>query len=345
MAARTRLWLPPPLVLAFLIWLCATAVLGAEGFYETSGVHSYILHELIEITNKGRIDVTEIRVKLLVDTDGGSAYQSTERYTVDPPLQRTWRDERGNLFGELTVDRLRPGEHCHLNVERRILHGAISFHDSIYRLGEDYRSFLAKRDNARYLRAETKIESDSPAIANKAGEFRAIASPAERARAIFEFVNLYLTYDTSPTFANQGALSAILSGRGVCDEYATLFVALCRASGIPARMVSGYWVTNPFRPDRWVDLSGTGHAWAEFYLPDAGWVPAELAHILTVNGERQPSLDYFAALDGDDRHFITAYPEAKNVSVSYMFTPGSGSSPHPELKLETTEELVRQLPD
>ena len=52
---------------------------------------------------------------------------------------------------------------------------------------------------------------------------------------------------------------------GSCRDLAMLMVACCRAVGLPARFVSGYQLLEP-APERY-DL----HAWAEVYLPGAGW--------------------------------------------------------------------------
>lgn len=53
--------------------------------------------------------------------------------------------------------------------------------------------------------------------------------------------------------------------QGSCRDFAVLFMAVCRAIGIPARFVSGYQ-----EGDR--DLSSNDlHAWIEVYLPGAGW--------------------------------------------------------------------------
>lgn len=57
---------------------------------------------------------------------------------------------------------------------------------------------------------------------------------------------------------------ALANRRGDCEEMSAIFVALCRAAGIPARLV---WVPN--------------HNWAEFYLHDeqgqGHWIPAHVA--------------------------------------------------------------------
>ena len=52
---------------------------------------------------------------------------------------------------------------------------------------------------------------------------------------------------------------------GSCRDYAVLFMEVCRAMGIPARFVSGYQEGDTEQESR--DL----HAWAEVYLPGAGW--------------------------------------------------------------------------
>ena len=52
---------------------------------------------------------------------------------------------------------------------------------------------------------------------------------------------------------------------GSCRDLAWLMVESCRTVGLPARFVSGYHLADP-APDNY-DL----HAWAEVYLPGAGW--------------------------------------------------------------------------
>jgi transglutaminase-like putative cysteine protease len=52
---------------------------------------------------------------------------------------------------------------------------------------------------------------------------------------------------------------------GSCRDLAMLMVETCRCVGLPARFVSGYHLVEP-KPKRY-DL----HAWAEVYLPGAGW--------------------------------------------------------------------------
>ena len=69
--------------------------------------------------------------------------------------------------------------------------------------------------------------------------------------------------------------SWVLDNRqGVCDELTSLFIALNRAVGIPARFISGIAYTeSDLFPDRWGP-----HGWAEVYFPDYGWVPFDVTY-------------------------------------------------------------------
>lgn len=63
-------------------------------------------------------------------------------------------------------------------------------------------------------------------------------------------------------------------GSGSCRDLATLFIETVRHLGFGARAVSGYLFDPPAPQDRG-DLGsrhGATHAWAEVYLPGAGWV-------------------------------------------------------------------------
>lgn len=64
------------------------------------------------------------------------------------------------------------------------------------------------------------------------------------------------------------------SRKGYCTYFATAFVLLARAEGIPARYVQGYCVPVPESGEAYVD-SSMAHAWPEAYLKGVGWIPFE----------------------------------------------------------------------
>ena len=64
----------------------------------------------------------------------------------------------------------------------------------------------------------------------------------------------------------QAAVETLTRGVGSCSDFANLFMEAVRFLGLAARFVSGY-LNAPFEDGR----SGSTHAWAEVYLPGAGW--------------------------------------------------------------------------
>ena len=108
------------------------------------------------------------------------------------------------------------------------------------------------------LKAERRIESDHPAIRRLAAQLRT-ADRFETIRRIFNWVAQHLTY-RGYTGENRGALYALKYKKGDCSEYMSLFVALCRASGISARGIGGY-----ICPESAILKPGAYHNWAEFH--------------------------------------------------------------------------------
>jgi hypothetical protein len=109
----------------------------------------------------------------------------------------------------------------------------------------------------------------SPYIEVRHAKIRAAAKDAvegkqsawEQVEAIYDYARDKVEYKNGPL---KGAARALRDGYGDCEELSSLFIAMCRASGIPARTV---WVP--------------GHCYAEFYLEDdkgqGHWFPCQPA--------------------------------------------------------------------
>jgi len=126
----------------------------------------------------------------------------------------------------------------------------------------------------KYLRAGRDIQSNHPSIVEKAKQLtRGAKTVAEAVEAISNWVHDHIDY-TIPVA--QDALSVYRSGKGSCQGYTRLTIALCRAAGIPARYAHGYLVPGEkwgARVERFgVKTHGGGyHAWVEIYYPGYGW--------------------------------------------------------------------------
>lgn len=75
-----------------------------------------------------------------------------------------------------------------------------------------------------------------------------------------------LTYQIREQPGVQSAIETLTRGVGSCRDFAKLFMAAAQFLGLAARFVSGY-LHAPFEDGS----SGSTHAWAEVYLPGAGW--------------------------------------------------------------------------
>ncbi len=62
--------------------------------------------------------------------------------------------------------------------------------------------------------------------------------------------------------------------KGICTHFATLFIALARAQGIPSRLAVGF-AGGKVKENSVFIYSSYAHAWAEVYLPNFGWIPID----------------------------------------------------------------------
>lgn len=79
-----------------------------------------------------------------------------------------------------------------------------------------------------------------------------------------------LSYTRRDEQGIQSAAETLERGTGSCRDYAVLLIELCRALGLAARFVSGY-LFEPSASGETPPLVPAMHAWAEVYLPGAGW--------------------------------------------------------------------------
>jgi len=70
------------------------------------------------------------------------------------------------------------------------------------------------------------------------------------------------------------ALWTLENKKGICSHFATLFITLARAQGIPARLAVGFAGGKAVGDTTYI-YSSYAHGWAEIYLPNYGWVPID----------------------------------------------------------------------
>ena len=106
-------------------------------------------------------------------------------------------------------------------------------------------------------------------------------------------INDHMTFDEDPTNSGTSAADAFGLKRGVCQDYTHIFIACARSVGVPSRFVSGHFM----RTDG-MFLQPAGHAWAEAFVPDLGWVAFDPTNaICTTDAHARVAigLDYLGA--------------------------------------------------
>jgi transglutaminase-like putative cysteine protease len=118
-----------------------------------------------------------------------------------------------------------------------------------------------------FLRETPLTEPDAAIAAFAAGIAAYGANPLDRMHALLSELHREMTFDTDPTHTHTTAAQAFALKRGVCQDLAHIFIAAARSIGVPARYVSGHM----HRADGVIEQQA-GHAWAEAFVPQLGWV-------------------------------------------------------------------------
>ena len=211
----------------------------------------------------------------------------------------------------LQVDRLRPGRPFEVIVEVELLNYELLPPDN----SDNYvipNPRLLPREIKPYIEKSPLIESDNKRFLTMFNEItKDKLNDWEKVEAIYSYVQRNVSYDeTTKAKLAKGALATVSDPpgqwKGDCKDMSCLFVAICRAGKIPARLVRV--------PE---------HCYAEFYLepkevqkgtkgPTGFWFPCQVAGSYSFGGipERQPILQ-----KGD------SYPDkdAGNKRARYIF--------------------------
>ena len=164
----------------------------------------------------------------------------------------------------------------------------------------------------RYLTEEKGIEINNRLIKNIASKING-NSREEIVGNIYRYVKNNVKYDYMAN--NPSAVKTLKSKRGKCGGFASAMVALCRAKGIPARIVSGHIIRE----------KDNNHTWVEVYYDEYGWVTydptttiKEITYVKkgnVINKEERviENLKYISSIKNDFGLFYLTY---SNVNTS-----------------------------
>jgi len=143
-----------------------------------------------------------------------------------------------------------------------------------------------------YLRNTRLTEADAE-IMTFARDTAADGETIDRLHRLLSALYANLSFDAAATHVGTTAAQAFAAGRGVCQDFAHVFIAAARCLGIPARYVGGHL----YRSDG-ARVQEAGHAWAEAYVDNLGWIGFDAANGVCVTDAYvrvSAALDYLGA--------------------------------------------------
>ena len=166
-------------------------------------------------------------------------------------------NENGNNYAEFIIDSFSEKKEISVNVTIEIFKSDFN----TIKMNQTILSKFSPSEN--YLINERFIEKDNDLIKSAAN--RLIGKDTiNTIKNIYNFTLNELSYSGYNGSNNgDGALKALMTKRGDCTDFSDLFVSLCRANNIPARVVVGYTTefTNTHK-----------HSWVEVYTKNDNWI-------------------------------------------------------------------------
>lgn len=161
--------------------------------------------------------------------------------------------------------------------------------DSLVRLGLDTAAWPVFTIAASAIRFPFRYDDgewadlgtlSTPQFADPAGRLRAWVQAFVRGpstdtlsllKDIANGVSAWISYQSRDDEGTQSPIETLARGWGSCRDFAVLFAEAVRTLGFGARIVSGY-LHDPSRSAIGSAGGGSTHAWAEVYVPGAGWI-------------------------------------------------------------------------
>jgi len=235
--------------------------------YEINDVYVGSLKHAITIDNTSPIPVTGELFVPLIRNETARHYAILNNISSSEEIQGIdLNDSSGNIYFHLDNLRIDRWQSFSLELNYYVLSFNIHYliNSSIVE-NYDTSSEIYKK----YTEPEELIECNNPEIVSLAHNLTDDADDwHEKAMKLHNFVYRHMSYEAQDE--ERGALWALENAVGDCSEYSYLFVALCRAAGIPARIKAG------FAFHQASETLEDGHMWSEYYLENYGWTPVDI---------------------------------------------------------------------
>lgn len=213
------------------------------------------------------------KVRVWIPAAHSDAFQEVRITEIksDLPLKKTREAKYGNAIYHAQASSVNQPE-LHFEVDYDVVrHERIVLGDSAGRLVS---ASLSSRERIEDLQPDALVPVTGLPAELAAKVTAGKAEPLDKARAIYDYVFTTMRYDKTGTGWGHGdVLYACDAKKGNCTDFHSLFIAMARAQGIPARFEIGF----PLPPDKHSGEIAGYHCWSDFYIDGKGWIPVDIS--------------------------------------------------------------------
>jgi transglutaminase-like putative cysteine protease len=224
------------------------------------------------------------KVRIWIPVAQSDTYQEVKIISAqgDLPLKRTIEPKYGDQIYYAETDSAQP--ELHFDVEYDVTrHERVALGQTAPRVIAVSLSSTEKRQDLQpdVLVPVTGLPAD---LAVKVTQGK--TDQLDKARAIYDHVFTTMRYDKTGTGWGHGdVLYACDAKKGNCTDFHSLFIAMARSQGIPARFEIGF----PLPPDKHTAEIAGYHCWSDFWIDGRGWIPVDISEAW----KHQEKRDYF----------------------------------------------------
>ncbi|MBI5844969.1 MAG: transglutaminase domain-containing protein [Deltaproteobacteria bacterium] len=258
-------------------WLAALAPVHAENYLLNGGQESVIEYQLIQ-----QVVPKAATKRLVVSFVTPNTFESPTyvqritdmslEFSPKPTRREKSTDERGNVVEEAFFDSPAGPIQTTLTLTAKN-----SVKLSPLRSTAPFPLANTPPSMKPYLSSTAQVDVKHQGIAAKARELtRSSTTQFDATQKILTWVVDHMSYVLTPQ--SYEATYSFGSGKGNCQNYSHLAAALMRAVGIPARIVNGVTLSEPYDIDMGrsvltLKMAQGRHSWIEVWFPDLGWMP------------------------------------------------------------------------
>ena len=212
------------------------------------------------------------KVRIWIPAAQSDAYQEVRLLSAkgDRPVRKTRESKYGNeIYFAETRSATQP--ELHFDVEYDVVRHERAALNPVPHL---VAASLTSKERQENLQPDALVPITGVPADLAATVTQGITTPLDKARAIYDYVFTTLRYDKTGTGWGRGdVLYACDAKKGNCTDFHSLFIAMARSQGIPARFEIGF----PLPSDKHSAEIAGYHCWSDFYIDGRGWIPVDIS--------------------------------------------------------------------